>query len=130
MLQHLVSLIVTTTLLACPYTCRAGQGCCGEAHPVTQTTCCERCADQSDAAASGRPLRPDGQSDPRCCLCDGAILCTLTVEYRPLVEAMFVVHPSEMLTLAPESDACVVRPTDAGESFGDDLRIALGSLLR
>jgi hypothetical protein len=137
---RLISLVLSTALVACPAVCKAGH-CAACPQEETKTNGCPHCqAEQSAASTDTQPSRPrlPVDSHDACdfgnCLCAGALTNHAGLDLQlghvlGLFEAAGVVDELPIAVLSSPDKAAVTFDQHGPPSSGRSLRLRIGSLL-
>ena len=97
MVRGALSILLATTILACPFVCRAGGASEADGAASARATCfhCHHAAEPDDGHSS--PSSPDRHNGPECqCVCSGAVVKhTVPFDARP-----DVIYPASLPVVA------------------------------
>jgi hypothetical protein len=72
--NHILSIVLATSIATCPFICRAGSDCCADATAPRAHECCHECPSESDEHNS-LPVGESGSPGSSCqCICGGAVI--------------------------------------------------------
>lgn len=138
MMNQVFSILLATSIVACPLFCKVGRPCCGTDYTDVAQSCCDRCH-QADAANSANqssvPADRNSRAPENCggCICCGAVIDGASLQLQMEFSDWVVVLATEQFIAAVsktqlEADSWMPLPDD-GMNPGRAMRNRMMSLL-
>jgi hypothetical protein len=138
MINQVFSILLATSIVACPLFCKGGRSCCGTDYTDVAQSCCDRCH-QVEAANSANqnsvPADRNSRAPENCggCICGGAVVEGVSLPLQMEFSDWIVVSVTEQFIAAvskTQQEAVSWMPfSDDGMNPGRAMRNRMMSLL-
>ena len=139
MINQLLSILLATSIVACPLLCRGGAACCDKVRSDSTNACCDECHRSEISHSANHDSVPrDHDSSTPCecdgCICGGAVVEDSALQQLVLEGSSWILLPvsNQLLAVASDLNQAAISGTplpDDGINPGRALRCLMMSYL-
>jgi hypothetical protein len=125
MVKQVLSILLATSIVACPVLCGRGAACCGTVRASGVHACCEACRDVESNGGGERdsaPSHQDSGAPKQCngCICGGAVVDDVSAQNLVVTNDHWIAIPTAFQLLSAASDLRPM-PNPKGPLPDDDM---------